>query len=182
MIKVVTTFLTVLILATSVSAAHAGGWSEGLFWWEAGAGLLGMATGFGIEALVVGYSSPFYSISGNLGNAVSVLLVGELNGKPSKNWYVNYPVTLLTSFGYPLIPGLAAFGLLYGSSYDLQVGVATVIALSTPIVTAAVYNWVKIPKKTEEPSDIGFKIRPYSTYLADSGGDLVPVCGVSVSF
>ncbi|MCP4229042.1 MAG: hypothetical protein GY771_02700 [bacterium] len=180
--KVVILLLATLLITTSAFAHETGGWDEGLFWWEAGAGLLGAAAALGITAAVGENASPFYSISGVLGNATGVLLTGEIAGAPSKNWYITYPLTVFTSAGYPIVLGLVAFSTLYYSSYDVQVGVMSFVALSTPIATAAVYNWVKIPKKPKETLDTGFKVQPYTTYLTDSGGGMVPVYGVSVSF
>ncbi|MCP4229038.1 MAG: hypothetical protein GY771_02680 [bacterium] len=180
--NIITLLLAVLLMASSVYAAESGGWDEGLFWWEAGAGLLGAAAALGITAAVGGNASPFYSISGVLGNATGVLLTGEIAGAPSKNWYLTYPLTFVTSAAYPLVLLVAAFPIMYGKSYGLQVGVASCVALSTPIATAVVYNWLKKPVVPEEPLDTGFNIRPYATYLADSGGGMIPVYGVSVSF
>ncbi|MCP4229040.1 MAG: hypothetical protein GY771_02690 [bacterium] len=179
-----TLILSALLLATSVCAAETNGWDEGLFWWEAGAGLLGAGVGAGL-GLAVGQDD-IATVAFVLGNAGGVIFVGEHFGVKSKNWYLTCPLTAITSMAYPVLMVLAMPALFSGlegdGGFDAINSWLVLTAISDPLVTAVVYNSLKRPEMPEKSLDTGFDIKPYATYLADSGGDLVPVYGVSVSF
>ncbi|MCP4229041.1 MAG: hypothetical protein GY771_02695 [bacterium] len=187
--KAIGLLLAFLLLATSVSAAEPSGWDEGLFWWEAGAGLLlGVGAYVGTNCVCRPYSAENRLVIDGvyfLATAGGVLLVGELFGEESDNFYLTYPLTFAVSAGYPILSSLAFSSLLHSEDPEtglVKAGWAIITAVTNSLATAAVYNWVKIPEKPEETLDTGFNIKPYATYLADSGGDLIPVYGVSVSF
>ncbi|MCP4229039.1 MAG: hypothetical protein GY771_02685 [bacterium] len=180
--KVIALLLAFVLLATSIYAAEPDGWDFWLYMREAGAGILLGLGGAGIAAYSGNTTAAYAGYV--FGNAAGVLAAGEYFGAKSENWYFTYPLTIIVSTAYTtsiVMAGGATFDELYASLSDDD-ALTIFISISNAFVSAEAYNLVKRPVMPEKSLDTGFNIKPYATYLADSGGDIVPVYGVSVSF
>ncbi len=197
--KVAILALIFIFLSTSVFAAEPGGWS---FWMYIGETLAGFGCGLGAAAITSNAlansstSANVYASMGaiGIGSAGGVILVGELFGAKSENPGLTYGLTAGTSIAFPLIIA-ASTGLandtVSGDSGDFGGALGGAIAngmvafgviLADPHIAAVTYNIVKKPEMPSKTSDLGFELKPHSAYLTDSGGDLVPLYGLTVSF
>jgi len=178
-----------LLFAVSAFAAEPDGWHVKLYFGETiTGGLLGFGLGLGLakafenENSNAGAIAYFSGVAA--GNTAGVLLIGELFGAKSKNWYITYPVTfcaasVLPIIGYSIGKEAAGAGIVGIGVVGLAILVPPII---TPTITGITYNLVKKPKTQIKKVETEIGIAPYTAMLVDRKNSFIPIYGVTVSF
>lgn len=180
-----------LLFAVSSFAAEPDGWHVKLYFGETiTGGLLGFGLGLGLAKAFenenndsnAGAIAYFSGVAA--GNTAGVLLIGELFGARSENWYITYPITfcaasVLPIIGYSIGKEAAGAGIV---GIGAAVWAGLVPPIITPTITGITYNLVKKPKTQIKKAETEIGITPYTAMLVDHKNSFIPIYGVTVSF